>query len=388
MSQGVWTGVAGRAESVWDRWCRRLARSLPAGGETVIVVVASLFAVAGAAVVQTTQGPTGFTAFMDVGLALGAIYGAVVVHRSFDSPRHRWLVAAWYLGGVVGLFGLYTWANLPTFLDDPGAVTGVADWYVLYGNLGGILGLIAGLNRARAAQNRQLVTDLEAKNDSLEFINHLLRHEVLNSTQNIHGYADLVATEVDDEDLQAHLDTITDASMRVADLVEDVRVLMDTVEGSAEPTAVDVSAVVTEEVAQARERHPGATFHADVAEDAVASGNQLVGPVVANLLQNAVVHNEGPDPTVEVTVSQDDDAVRVRVADDGPGIPQSLRESVFDRGAKGSTSDGMGIGLYLVRVLVDAFEGSVTVESDVATGAAVTVSLPRAGPPGTARPAA
>lgn len=376
--------VLGRGRAVWDRCCTWLATHAPGGGETLIGSVGVVFAGAGAGIVASDAGPTppvelGFTVFMDIGLAVTAVATAFYVRRTFPVPRHRWLVAASYVGGVAFLFALYSWATFPAIAADPATVVRNADSYVLYGNLGGILGLIAGFNRARAAQNRGLVVDLRRKNDTLEFINHLLRHEVLNSTQSIHGYAEMVAADVDDPTHVERLGRVTDASSRISQLIEDVRLLMNTVEGEVETRPVDLSELVEEEVATAREKYPGATFTADVDPNVVARGNRMVGPVVSNLLQNAVDHNDREEPRVEVTATATSDGVVVEVADDGPGIAQSIRESLFQVDEKGAESTGMGIGLYLVREIVQALDGSVAIEDNDPRGTVVRVTLPAAG---------
>jgi len=98
--------------------------------------------------------------------------------------------------------------------------------------------------------------------------------------------------------------------------------------------------------------------------------------VFRNLLNNAVQHNDG-EPTVVVTATADDDTVTVRVADDGPGVPDKQKQRVFERGEKGPTSDGTGLGLYLVGVLVDSYGGEITVTDNDPQGAVFEVELRR-----------
>jgi len=80
-----------------------------------------------------------------------------------------------------------------------------------------------------------------------------------------------------------------------------------------------------------------------------------------------------------VGVTADDETVTVRVADDGPGIPDRQKASVFERGEKGPTSSGTGLGLYLVGALVDSYDGEIDVRDNDPRGAVFEVRLPRAG---------
>ncbi|MEA5386563.1 ATP-binding protein [Haloarculaceae archaeon H-GB2-1] len=88
----------------------------------------------------------------------------------------------------------------------------------------------------------------------------------------------------------------------------------------------------------------------------------MLDSVVRNLVENAVQHNDTDDPTVAVSAEERVDTAAVRVADDGPGVPDDAKESIFGKGEKGLDSEGVGLGLYLVNQLVDLFGGSVHVE--------------------------
>jgi signal transduction histidine kinase len=106
--------------------------------------------------------------------------------------------------------------------------------------------------------------------------------------------------------------------------------------------------------------------------------DELLGSVFRNVLKNAVQHNDKPVPEVVVRAEVGADAVSVRVADNGPGIPEERLETVFGRGRKGLDSEGTGIGLYLVRTVVERYGGSVGVENREPEGAVFTIELPRA----------
>jgi PAS domain S-box-containing protein len=126
--------------------------------------------------------------------------------------------------------------------------------------------------------------------------------------------------------------------------------------------------------------------------------------VVSNLLSNALKHTFDGSITVSVMICGDE--VVLRVADTGVGVPADQVSLLFDRfhrvpGARARSVEGTGIGLTLVRELVELHGGRVAVESEVDTGSVFTVSLrrgnahvpddlPGAGPepavlPGTAR---
>jgi signal transduction histidine kinase len=105
----------------------------------------------------------------------------------------------------------------------------------------------------------------------------------------------------------------------------------------------------------------------------------LLDRVVDNLVGNAIKYTDTGDE-IEVEVSRSGDDVLLVVRDHGPGIPEDGIARVFDRfyrvpGTKGA---GAGLGLALVKEVVDWHGGCITIDSEVGVGSTFTVSLPDA----------
>jgi signal transduction histidine kinase len=101
--------------------------------------------------------------------------------------------------------------------------------------------------------------------------------------------------------------------------------------------------------------------------------------VFANLIDNAVKYTPAPG-RVTVTVRPSVDGAEVVVSDTGPGISAADRSRIWERlyrGDQSRTMRGLGIGLSLVRAIVEAHGGSVTVESEIGHGSTFIVRLPR-----------
>jgi len=100
--------------------------------------------------------------------------------------------------------------------------------------------------------------------------------------------------------------------------------------------------------------------------------------VVTNLLGNALKYGEGRP--IHVRVDGDDDVARLYVEDHGIGIPLERQAHVFDRFERAVSSrhyGGLGLGLYIVRQIVEAHGGSIALTSQPGEGSAFTVTLPK-----------
>ncbi len=116
--------------------------------------------------------------------------------------------------------------------------------------------------------------------------------------------------------------------------------------------------------------------------------NQLLHDVFSNLVSNAIKHSNGNDIDINIKLenaSEDGKAYyKVLVEDNGPGIPDDLKDKLFNRLQRGRTkARGLGLGLYLVKSLVDSYYGKVWVEDrvkgDHTKGARFVVLLPAMG---------
>lgn len=118
---------------------------------------------------------------------------------------------------------------------------------------------------------------------------------------------------------------------------------------------------------------------------AVRGERQKLTQVLVNLVRNAL-YATTPEQRIRVTAAPRDGEVVFAVEDDGPGVPAEVRERLFQPFASSKGAEGLGLGLYMARLIVVSHRGRIELV-DRPRGARFEVALPTAAEPAAARPA-
>jgi len=333
-----------------------------------------------------SAGPAGLVLTILELVLLGG-FSAVLVYAGywlatsqFDSHQ-LWWAGLWTVLGLAGIVAIVALLQSSQLSQGRAiAEVTVVEELLLAAGGGGIAGLLIGISTVRSMRSQERV---ERQRDTLEFVNELLRHNVLNGMQVVLASARLVEEEFDTDDpdpaaVTDALDHIDDRGEEIVDLVENVRVLAKSVSGEVACGPVDLSSMLRTKVRTTDGAHPEATVEVDAESEVMVSADDLLPAVFENLLANAVEHSDRATPHVEVSLRSEPavGVAVVTVADDGPGIPDEYKQAYFGPGEQDESSVGQGLGLYLVETLVDRYGGDVTVTDNEPRGARFRVELP------------
>ncbi len=215
----------------------------------------------------------------------------------------------------------------------------------------------------------------------------LMGHDISNIHQIAIAHLEMAQEVIDDEKLPVEynelIETPLAALLRSARLINNVRKLQQLQAGLYKSESVDLSELLSEVVneysvfpgkdVKITYWSPGASY---------TTANPLLKDVFTNLIDNAIKHC-GDSPVIHVSISTSGDGrlYHVTVEDNGSGIDDSRKEEIFLRFKRGETAaKGTGLGLYLVKTLVESFGGCVKVEDRVpgeyTKGSRFIVSLP------------
>ena len=199
-------------------------------------------------------------------------------------------------------------------------------------------------------------------------------HELRTPLATIQGYAELSrrTSTPDAERLTHAMGKVEAEASRMSSLVEDLLLLARLDAGRPlERQEVDLTKMVLESVGDARIVAPDHRWVLELAEEPVlvTGDEQRLHQVITNLLGNARRHTPaGTTVTAGVHTSDDGLGAVVTVRDNGPGIPDDLQDTVFERFTRGDSSrtresGGAGLGLSLVQAITDAHDGEISVSS-------------------------
>jgi signal transduction histidine kinase len=225
---------------------------------------------------------------------------------------------------------------------------------------------------------------LEAKSQAELYLD-LMGHDINNMHQMALGYLEIARDAEADEGQKVLLDKPIEVLQRSARLIRNVRKLQRLREGMINVQRIDLCTQLSELQSEYGAVHDKTvSLNLNGHTGCYVLANELLYDVFANLVGNAIKHSER---RASITISLDSrkEAGRlcytVSVEDDGPGIPDDFKDCIFNRLLKGTTrANGSGIGLYLVKSLVDSYQGRVWVEDrvpdDYTKGAKFVVMLP------------
>jgi two-component system CheB/CheR fusion protein len=184
-----------------------------------------------------------------------------------------------------------------------------------------------------------------------------------------------------------HVQRINHASEQLISLVGNIlnisRLELDRVHPRLEPTDIYgfIVSIVKELRPLARERHITITMCRNPGLPPLRIDRVLFGEVAKNILTNAIHYSPANRGKVRIAIAGAKDGYILSVQDNGIGIPASARSHIFSRFYRANNAiqtgaDGTGLGLYLVKLIVEALGGTISFESIEGRGTTFFVQLP------------
>jgi signal transduction histidine kinase len=209
-------------------------------------------------------------------------------------------------------------------------------------------------------------------NEYLTILNKILRHDVQNDIAVIRMYIDL-AKEGEDIDIATAMEKIDDRVNHALSTIKDVKEI-ERMLSVGELVGVNLSMILTKRI---QEFSKDAKITYSIPRNIYVEADSAINSVLHNIIQNAIFHNDKEVVEIDIKVEEKDDKIYVRIADNGPGIPDSLKEMIFRESFKGETTGRSGLGLYLVKETMKRYGGNVWVEDNIPYGSVFVLEFKR-----------
>jgi len=230
----------------------------------------------------------------------------------------------------------------------------------------------------RERELRQSRSSVKRRREQIAFFNGVLRHSLHNAMVVIRGRAEHIRDEVPPRK-QRHLDSISDWCGKLTEMSETIRDINNTVTASEAERldTVDLNTTLRRSIESLRVEYDVVSVSCELDGDYSVQANELLEEVLLSILRNAVDHNNADTPKVTVSVQQASDWLQVRIADDGPGMSDELKTTVFERDLSPDQTAG-GFGLYFVSVMMELYSGTLWFEDNHPTGTVAVLEFQQA----------
>ncbi len=232
-------------------------------------------------------------------------------------------------------------------------------------------------DRKQAEEERnRLIANLEEAHREANLYLDIITHDIRNAN-NVSGiYADLMLDLLEGTE-KTYAQKLHDSIARSTEILMNVATIRRIHAESSEFWPVDLNEVIREEI----ENFRGASIRQEIPSLDVLADN-LLPTVFTNLIGNSVKFG-GPDVEIVIRAEERDDEVLISVEDDGPGVPDDVKEKLFQRFERGKArGKGDGLGLFICRTLTERYGGRIWIEDRLRgcpdEGAAFRFTLKRA----------
>lgn len=213
-----------------------------------------------------------------------------------------------------------------------------------------------------------------------DFISNI-SHEIKTPLSIIQSYAMLLQDkDLSDTEREKHAKTLLKASRRLSSLVANILQLTKLEKQALKlsPKKINLSDLVAELVIENEEaiEGKGLELECDIDKVEIISERSYIEIIISNLLSNAIKFTDSGK--ISVSVKKENDQAIIKISDTGIGISRADGEKIFDKFYQADTSRatiGNGLGLALVKRVIDILGGEISVVSELGKGSTFTVKL-------------
>ncbi len=203
-----------------------------------------------------------------------------------------------------------------------------------------------------------LADELKKSGEYLTLVNKILRHDILNDLTVIRGYIEMGRDEL--------REVAISKIEKIQTLIKETKAIEEALGGKHR---INLAEIVTE-IGKHYEDQADIEY---ILNDVFVKANEALNSVIDNILRNAVMHSKKDRVKISIEVFSSGRFGVVRIKDNGIGIPDSIKDQIFEEGF--STSNSTGLGLYIAKKVIELLNGEIHVYDNEPSGAVFEIKL-------------
>ena len=219
------------------------------------------------------------------------------------------------------------------------------------------------------------VSDELRRKRHIDVLHRILRHNLRNEVNVVLGKAESIAAKTDKTEVQRDASVAKEAATKLARLSDEAKTVENVLGSPPELEPVDVVPIVEDVVRSCNKQFDDPAIAVDLPSSLVVRADSRLKAVFESLVDNAVRYNSQPAHVRVAATEADASTVELTVADNGPGIPDSETEVITSDEPISQLQHGSGLGLWLVKWIVEMYDGELSIETPDGGGTVVRIQL-------------
>jgi len=222
------------------------------------------------------------------------------------------------------------------------------------------------------------VTEKLNRERHLNVLHRVMRHNLRNNISVIIGHAsNIIDGPGEDEDItRESAKQIKKKGQEIVQLIEEAKTIQDVLQTETMLSPTRLQSIVDDVTEDCKATFSTCSIEQDGSLDYVVKGNNKLQIAIRSIVDNAIRHNDSSLPRVTISAERiDSSMIELTVSDNGPGIPEMEQDVITNGGEITALHHGSGLGLWLVKWIIESHGGKLLIETPPSGGTTVRVQL-------------
>lgn len=225
------------------------------------------------------------------------------------------------------------------------------------------------------------ITDKVQQERHLDVIHRVFRHNLRNDLNILMGMASQIANKTDKPDVRKAATKINHTASNLSRLSDEAKTIRQVLDEANHMRPIELQPLSQLAIKDCKRQFETSEITVDIPAGIKVHADEKLRIALQSLLDNAIRHNDNANSQAHLfTTVQNSETIEIAVADNGPGIPDIEQQIITEDARITSLNHGSGLGLWLVKWIVETYNGSIDITTPNGVGSVVHLYLNTADP--------